>query len=174
MREKKENFELELYEVIGIKTFRKMVFVLRDTLIRIIYFWMSKERINELLNDGAVGNNYSVNKTKGIKGFKDFKKAIIFNAFVHIIALVLLFFGTFSLKTFVLGLINLYCIILQRYNWIRVNRIIKRGEKREERQKEAILNDLKKIDSEVEKHSYKQEKKAKKRFQSHIVIFVKR
>lgn len=63
--------------------------------------------------------------------------------------------GTFSLSSIIINvtliMINLYCIMLQRYNQIRINQILKKGEGREQRQKDLVL---KKIENEKELTEY--------------------
>ena len=79
---------------------------------------------------------------------------LLLNATIHVIALsncipnfLKIIEGTASLSTTIFNLtaigINLYCIMLQRYNHIRINQVLKKGEVREYKQKEVICEELK-------------------------------
>ena len=67
--------------------------------------------------------------------------------------------GTASLSTTIINLtcigINLYCIMLQRYNGIRINQLIEKMTPRYERQKDAIKEELRKEDSLLKEHTFK-------------------
>ena len=166
MNKKRKNIELKIYELLGVKTFRKMAFKLRDTL-----FWpilkiarLSKEERHEVLYEQP--SNYIMKKGHGIKDFKDFKKQLLFNAGIHIWALSVcmpnflkVIGGTASLSTTIINLsciaVNIYCIMLQRYNHIRINQVIKKMEPREEAKKGKLKEELIREDSLLNEHSYK-------------------
>lgn len=162
-----EEKELKLYEFLGIKQFRKLAFKFRDGLFCIINFKKSKEENEWYLRNSV--NNYTVDRQKGLKGFYEYRKWIIFNAVIHLISIFLMGpnlimnIGVLPLPTMIFSLIlfiiNIYCIILQRYNWIRIKSIIKRGQRRTERCKEELLKKIKELDDGVEKHTYRIEKR---------------
>ena len=82
MKEKIENIELELYESLEVKNFRNLSFMLRNTICRILCFRIKKEEFNELLNINSKNSNYTVDKSCGVNGFKNYKKAILFNMYI--------------------------------------------------------------------------------------------
>lgn len=152
MKNKENNIEMKIYELLGVKIFRKMAFGLRDALFFPFTFWMGKERRKELLYNTA--SNYIMKKGHGLQDLRDFKKQLRLNASIHIWGLVVclpnflrVIGGVASLSTTIINLtcigINLYCIMLQRYNHIRINQVIKKGEAREQKQKDAICEELK-------------------------------
>lgn len=105
-------------------------------------------------------------KGHGIQDLRDFKKQLLFNAGIHIFSLITCipsflnviggtatFFTTIS--TLFLATINTYCIMLQRYNQIRINQVIKKGEHLEKAKKNKLKEELIKEDSLLSKHIYK-------------------
>lgn len=152
MINKKNNIEMKIYELLGVKIFRKMAFGLRDTFFFPFTFWMGKERRKELLYNTA--SNYIMKKGHGLQDLRDFKKELRLNAGIHIVALITclpnflrVIGGVVSLSTTISNLtsigINIYCIMLQRYNYIRINQVLKKGEAIEKRQKDAICAEIK-------------------------------
>ena len=133
---------MRIYELLGVKTFRKMAFALRDKIWILFTLKMSKE-------DG-----------------KKFKKQLFSNARIHLFAFLVLIpnfikiiGGTAALSytiiTLIAGGINLYCVMLQRYNCIRINQLIKKMTPRYERQRDEIKEELRKEDSLLLEHTYK-------------------
>jgi hypothetical protein len=166
-----EEKELKLYESLGVKTFRKMAFKLRDTLSYPFLFFLSKsERHDALYNSPS---NYVIGPVKSEKDLNRYKKWIYFNAAVHFMGLIScmptftkIFTGAVSLPTAITNItfvgINLYCIMLQRYNNIRIKDLIKRMGPHFERQKNKIKEELKEEDSKLSEHTYSLETKKKK------------
>ncbi len=163
MRNKK-NIEMRLYELLGIKAFRKMAFKLRDILAYPLTFKMSKEEKYNFLYNTA--SNYNIGKVKNLESVKKFKKQLIINTCIHIWALKFclpdfikdisnLNFSPLTLVYFTCIGVNLYCIMLQRYNAIRINKLIKKLTPIYEKKKNVIKDELKKEDSLLLNHTYK-------------------
>lgn len=166
----KGNIELKIYELLGVKFFRKMAFFLRDTMAFPLTLKMNKDERRKFLYSRAT--NYNVGGY-GLEDFKKFKKQLLSNALIHIWALSVcipnflsVINGTASLATTIINLscigINLYCIMLQRYNHIRINQVIEKMKPREEKKKNLIKEELKKEDQLLKQHSYKIVNKHKK------------
>lgn len=164
MNKKGKNIELKIYELLGVKIFRKMAFGLRDTLAFPLTLKMSKEERKKFLYNTA--SNYIMKKGNGLQDLRDFKKQLWLNAGIHIWALSLclpnflkVIGGTASTFTTIINLItitiNIYCIMLQRYNCVRINEVIKKGIPREEKKKNEIKDELKQVDSLLKEHNYK-------------------
>lgn len=161
---KNKNIEMRIYELLGVKVFRKMAFGLRDILAFPLTIRMSKEERHDFLYNRA--SNYNLGKVKSLEDVKKFKKQLFINSGIHVWALsfclpnfLKVIVGTASLSTAIMNLtcigINLYCIMLQRYNGIRINQLIEKMTPRYERQKDAIKEELRKDDSLLLEHTYK-------------------
>lgn len=151
MKKKSNNIEMKIYELLGVKVFRKMAFGLRDTLFFPFTFWMGKERRKDLLYNTA--SNYIMKKGHGLQDLRDFKKELRLNAGIHIVALITclpnflrVIGGVASLSTTIINLtcvgINIYCIMLQRYNNIRINQVLEKGAAREQKKKDEICEEI--------------------------------
>lgn len=138
-----KNIELRIYELLGIKIFRKMAFCLYKILGFPFTIFMSKENRKNFYN---APNNYNMKKGHGIKDLKDFKKWLLFNAGIHVYGLFsctfTLMMGSILVSTIIAAVINAYCIMLQRYNHIRINQTIEKWKLREKKQKDAILKEM--------------------------------
>lgn len=161
----KKNIEQKIYEHLGIKAFRKMViYFLYLTLIPFTIRKTKEERRDEIY---SIGGNYFIGKVKNIETIKAFKKQLLINALIHLSALlftcvpnyICIFNGTaspsLSIITILCTVLNIYCIMLQRYNDIRINEFIKRKTPFYEKQKDEVKEELKKEDSLLNEHSYK-------------------
>ena len=116
-KNEKPSVELKVYELLGVKQFRKLVFLLE----KLIHF-----------RDKGVNQNYHISNYS-LDEIKKFKKFLFYNGRIHIqnsfwivigIILELIFIGNNVILTSVLCeelIRNLYCIMLQRYNYIRMN-----------------------------------------------------
>lgn len=158
---------MRIYELLGVKVFRKIAFTLLDTLASLVFtlaIKMPKEEQKYILYNTA--SNYNLGKVKSLEDVKKFKKKLFINAAIHIWGLSVCFpdflkaiGGTASLSTTIISLIcigiNLYCIMLQRYNDIRINQLIEKMTPRYEKQKDTIKEELKKDDSLLLEHTYK-------------------
>lgn len=165
-RKKNKNLELRIYEFLGIKIFRKMAFILMKVLNYPFTIKMSKEQRKNFFNSII---NYRMKKGNGLQDLRDFKKMLILNASIHTYALLKLalnvikiIIGAFSVMsttlvvtTIIFTIINVYCIMLQRYNWVRINDVLKRHSKTEENKKEILKDELRKEDSLLDEHIYK-------------------
>lgn len=168
------NIEKKIYEFLGIKTFRKLCFKLSDIVslltVNVIFFpitrKMSKKEKEEILDSDGEQNNYIIGRIRDIDDIKKFKKWLFVNAGIHILLLYELspfilsvLTGTASLlttiNTFAAVIGNLYCIMLQRYNCIRINQFIKKVEPQYERRKNIIKDELRKKDKALPEHTYK-------------------
>ena len=139
-RKRKEKFEVRLYKRLGIEHFKNATFKLE----KIIHF-----------KDKGKNINYHM-KTIDEKGAEDFKKFLFYNGSIHVRNSIILtavltikfaFFPTTSFFDIILNIIlilnltkDLYCVMLQRYNYIRLNELIEVLKKRKEiiAEKEAL------------------------------------
>lgn len=151
------NIEKKLYETIGIKTFRKMAFCLYKILAMPILIFLSKEDRQEYL---TLPNNYNMKKGNGIQDLKDFKKWLLFNAsfhtwglyrcIKHITAMIL---GSTAIGYQILMimpiLINVYCILLQRYNLIRIHEAEEKYERLQELRYKRMEKIIRKSENEL-------------------------
>lgn len=156
----REDIEMKIYELLGIKKFKKMAFTLRDTLAIPFTYKMSKEERRKSFNNFA--SNYNLGKVRSIEDIKKFKRQLFFNTSIHvgsgILCLTALSNATsipFIIADISCITINLYCIMLQRYNNIRINKVIRKMTPRYEKEKNEIKEELKKEDSLLLNHSYK-------------------
>lgn len=161
---KNKNIEMKFYELLGIKVFKKMAFFIRDIVTLPLTFKMPKEERKKSLYNTA--SNYNIGKEKSFENIKKFKKQLFKNAGIHIFALlafipsfIKIILGTASLSTTIIVLpamvMNIYCIMLQRYNCIRINQLIEKMTPRYEKQKDVIKEELIEKDSLLLEHSYK-------------------
>lgn len=150
----KEDFELNLYEKIGIKYFKAFVLKIRDILLYFSTRKMTEEEKHDFLNSKS---NYNIGKIKSLEDVINFKKMLYFNASIHTLSMITcLFFLTngVSLLLLLCTILNLYCIILQRYNCIRINKLIKRMTPHYERQRNKIKEEIEKEDALLKEHTY--------------------
>lgn len=165
---KNKNIEMKIYELLGVKIFKKFIFRLFNTLEFFLTTKNSKEASKKALYNPT--SNYNLGKTKSLEDIKKFKKQLFINASIHTWALI----WTLSMcilnslkitgETVLLPItitnlsaiiINLYCIMLQRYNYIRINQVIKKMRPQYEKQKEKIKEELSKNDAMLKNHTYK-------------------
>lgn len=155
---------MKVYELLGVKAFRKMAFALRDKMCVLFTLKMSKEKRRDYLYHTT--NNYNLGKVKGLEDIKKFKKYLYMNTCIHICSMAMCFpyfvemiYGTIPLPVAIANLtaigINLYSIMLQRYNCIRINQLIKKMTPRYKKQKDMIKDELRKCNSLLLEHTYK-------------------
>lgn len=109
--------EKRILELLGICHFRKLVFLLE----KIIHF-----------KDKGYNTNYHLKYLRK-NATEDFKKFLLYNAIIHIRNLIIfliilainVIFETFKFNWYWIALIifavkDLYCILLQRYNYLRI------------------------------------------------------
>lgn len=116
---KRELFELKFYRAIGIRLFRDGAFALER--------WVHRK-------DGGKNRNYHV-RDWTYYGIREHYSFLSFNATIHIAAIALLsllilggcaiggFPAAWYVVNHILILLNVYCILLQRYNALRLRRI---------------------------------------------------
>ncbi len=154
---KKNQKELQIYEFLGIKQFRKILFkILYIVSIPFTLKMTKEERIFKLSNTPS---NYIMKKGNGLQDLKDFKKSLLLNTLIHTTAILifmsyLLILGLnaslFSIiNSIVFIFINAYCLMLQRYNQIRINQVIQKGMHLEEMKKNKLKEELKKEETLV-------------------------
>lgn len=115
--------EEKIYEALGVKYFKKFVLLIG-------YFITRRKKVL----DGN-GSNYFL-EDGTVDGMKEYIGDLMSNARGHAIAflvnIVAASIGTISTTSIIIisvaNIINLYCVMLQRYNYIRVSRAIKRKE----------------------------------------------
>jgi len=117
--EKRDKIETKIYEFLGVLFFQKCVFALE----KIIHF-----------KDKGKNINYHI-KSNNIDELENFQKFLYFNGFIHVRNFVILFIflifqsiylnPMFLIYTIPALIKNAYCVMLQRYNYIRINHVIK-------------------------------------------------
>ena len=139
--------ELKIYESLGIKHFKKFIMRLHYLLYLPLSFLLEKEYRQEFYYN--VRNNYKIGKVNELKDIKTFKKNLYFNGFIHAtIAFFNIIFLIFSVSplSFLINLIwlliNTYCTMLQRYNYIRIDNMLSRCEPLERKKKENLQKQL--------------------------------
>ena len=117
-KKKGEDLELKIYKALGVKYFRNLAFKLE----KLIHIKDKKKNIN-----------YHINDCKDLVSIDKFKKYLYYNGFIHVKNLI---FGSVGLALMIilnasvvpvialstLLLKDAYCVMLQRYNWIRITR----------------------------------------------------
>ena len=72
MSKKENDIELKIYELLGIKTFKKMAFKLRDFVFLLVNFKMPKEERHKFLYEKP--SNYIMKKERVFKIYKTLKR----------------------------------------------------------------------------------------------------
>ncbi len=128
---KREQIEIKIYETIGIKKFKKIIFKIRDAIYNTFHKKESKEENNKNLYEKQ--SNYVIGKKLHLENIINYKTKIKFNTTIHLLALIALIkplTTNLNILNITLLIINIYCIILQRYNTIRINELIIKLEER--------------------------------------------
>lgn len=164
-----KNMEMKIYESLGIKKFRKMVMKILDICCFIISPSISKKERQKILRQ--VKTNYTIGTIHSLEDIKDYKHYIKFNTFIHASALIALMpyiINDSSLASLIFHLslivINSYCIMLQRYNNIKINQLISKMQPKYENQKKKLIGNVKTLNNKLSKHKYiliKKEKEIK-------------
>lgn len=141
------NKELKIYEFLGIKYFKKLMLKFHKLLYWPISLLLEKEQRRELYNNAR--DNYKIGKVSELKDIKTFKRNLYFNGSIHLILTLLnalIFISPLSPVMFILNLasllINAYCVMLQRYNCIRINNMLSRCEPIEKKKQEELQRKL--------------------------------
>lgn len=125
-----DDLERKVYEILGVRRFQQMVFRLERIIHR---------------SDGGVNQNYHFQK--GLYPMDQFIKYLFFNGAIHIknICLITVLlsakwvfwgFGFFDIVLIIFAIKDLYCVMLQRYNYLR----IKKSKKVSDKRHEALIN----------------------------------
>lgn len=162
---KRNELEIKIYEKLGIRVFRKMAFGLYYSIWKPFYFISErdKEERKRLLKRPS---NYIMKKGNGMQDLRDFKKMLLLNAGIHTFLIV---DAIFDFVMYIINgaplfwkfmytlpiLLNGYCIMLQRYNQLRINKVLEKGEKVEARKKVVLCEELKKDEFLSKVESYK-------------------
>ena len=137
----KKNKELILYEKLGIKTFKKLVFHLRDILLIPITKDKTKEERKRMIYNTP--SNYNIGKINSIEDIIHFKKQLAINTSIHLIGLLICIYELININNLsmisiiintLLTILNTYCLILQRYNLVRINEYVKEKRIRDKKQ----------------------------------------
>lgn len=145
---KKQKIETKIYELLGVKIFKKLVFRLEKIIHR---------------KDKGQNINYHIKNSITKESIDSFRKYLYFNGYIHtrniikgIAAIfIMIIFSVHPIFVIILSLLlikDAYCIMLQRYNWIKLNCTENKLNVREERQ---IVRKTSKIDNEVLKEKIK-------------------
>lgn len=149
---KNNNIEMKIYEILGVKIFRKIVFKISDFCLKKL---LTKEEQEDFSKNTT---NYKMGKVSDLDDIKNYKKQMYFNAIVHIIG-TFLGLTTFSYKTgffnTLFTILNAYCVMLQRYNIIRINKVINKFSLKYEKERNEIKKELNDTDKLLKEHTYK-------------------
>ena len=139
--------ELKIYELLGVKQFRKLTFKLEKLIHK---------------KDGKKNKNYHIEKLNQ-EAMESFKKYLFYNGSIHVknaIRLSAIMIGIIAFKGFNFFLIpmaailtkDLYCIMLQRYNFKKINQ---QKERLKQRQQSIIRKEKESLDKEKLKEDIK-------------------
>lgn len=165
------DIEKKIYEILGVKLFKKICMFIYDVIYKTISLSVPKQYRKEFLKSKET-TNYTIGSIKDIEGLKKFKKELLFNGFVHTCGIIIcldfiglnIFGETPSIAGVVFNIaflgVNTYCVMLQRYNYIRIKKAIEKAKPKYEAEKEKIREDLRKsdtylLDKDFQKHAYK-------------------
>lgn len=147
-----KNLEMQIYEKLGIKVFKKIAFARRNFVTSLLIFpftlGMSIKERYDCVNKIYYGQKsiYNLGKIDDLNDIKKYKKYPTINSIRFLIELGLTIpviikiidgrspiITTISTASAIL--VNFYCIMLQRYNAIRLNRVIQKVEIHNEKMK---------------------------------------
>ena len=137
-KKKREDIELKIYKALGVKQFRNLAFKLE----KLIHIKDKKKNIN-----------YHINDCKDLVSIDKFKKYLYYNGFIHVKNLI---FGSVGLALMIilnasvvpvialstLLLKDAYCVMLQRYNWIRITRHEEKLKARERKRIDKVKSNI--------------------------------
>lgn len=136
--------EMRIYECLGIKHFKKLVLELG---YRVLHFFDKSVTRDKYFKSSS---NYRMKKGNGMQDLRDLKKMLLLNGSLHSLFLLhnfVLILKAINLGSF-LGLallplvINGYCVMLQRYNWLRIERVLKKCEPIEKAKRVEVCEEL--------------------------------
>lgn len=113
----KKKLELKIYEFLGVKQFKKAVFMLEKIIHK---------------RDKGKNINYHIKNSNDRESVDSFKKYLYYNGFIHtknlitgipiIVFAILCGQNLLFLIPLILFLIkDVYCVMLQRYNWLKIS-----------------------------------------------------
>lgn len=137
-KKKGEDLELKIYKALSVKYFRNLAFKLE----KLIHIKDKKKNIN-----------YHINDCKDLVSIDKFKKYLYYNGFIHVKNLI---FGSVGLALMIilnasvvpvialstLLLKDAYCVMLQRYNWIRITRHEEKLKARERKRIDKVKSNI--------------------------------
>lgn len=120
--------EKHIYELLGIRKFQKMTFILEKIVHR---------------NDNGYNENYHFKKVCNQVDIQKFIKYLFYNGIIHIrnlffisvfmtVKIMLKWLSWFDSIIILLALKDIYCVMLQRYNYIRIKNYIELQNKKHE------------------------------------------
>lgn len=135
-----KNKEMKLYEKLGVREFRWLAFSLRKVLLYPFTIGMSEKERRNFFNRP---DNYNMGYTRNIKEIGEYKNNLFLNAGIHVFGLLYCIKGfvdhPYLITVPILALpiaINIYCLMLQRYNYIRIKQFTERIKSRNEKIKQ--------------------------------------
>lgn len=125
----KKKLELKIYEFLGVKQLKKAVFMLEKIIHK---------------RDKGKNINYHIKNSNDRESVDSFKKYLYYNGFIHtknlitgipiIVFAILCGQNLLFLIPLILFLIkDVYCVMLQRYNWLKISEFEKKLEIRDEK-----------------------------------------
>lgn len=141
-----EKIEIKIYKFLGIEKFKRLVFKLENFIHR---------------NDNMKNINYHVINSNSISSVENFKKYLYNNGKIHVRSLIngviiigiTLILGINPLILTFLGLLmikDIYCIMLQRFNWIKIKEFQRKLKEKVERK---IIKEKESLDYEQVKQT---------------------
>ncbi len=132
-----KNKEMKLYEKLGVREFRWLAFSLRKVFLYPFTIGMSEKERRNFMNRP---DNYNMGYTRNIKEIGEYKNNLFLNAGIHVFSLLYCIKGfidyPYLITVPILALpivINIYCLMLQRYNYIRIKQFTERIKSRNEK-----------------------------------------
>lgn len=127
-----KKLEMKIYELLGVKIFKKLALTIQDKIWLPFTFKMSEKEKKKYLNDRK--QEYNLGKVKNIEDVQKFQKRLRENIKLHAICFAVLIpsfllnigFSNIlmTILTGIIGLIDLECVMLQRYNLIKMDNLI--------------------------------------------------
>ena len=135
---KNHKLETKIYELLGIKLFKKAVFKLEKIIHR---------------KDGKKNINYHIKNSNDMESVDNFKKFLYYNGAIHtknlifdipvIILMIVFKYNLILIIPIMLWLVkDIYCIMLQRYNWLKINNFEKKLNVRKDKKIERRIEEI--------------------------------
>lgn len=108
--------EKKIYEMLGIRQWKKFL------------LWIMLKIVRNPNNFRHMSNYYL--ESYNINAVRNFKKMLWVNGLIHTLGIILgilsMIKNGVSITMIIFLLINIYCLMLQRYNWIRIKKVLSR------------------------------------------------